>query len=268
LKLQGNKHEERVENVMQGKVFPSIEDVDDSPPLMSDNFSDMQVVEKLLLEYSWGSDRYDDDAEIDDSNEQDKDFLFGALLHKFGGLLRHEDLFSTIYLYFPCRKKAKKRPYNFLFSKYFAIVADTFVVLNFGLNHFMQHLYYQATNNSSYLTTKGQTSCMLKSQDEILTSTKEITDTRKPGLIQTDELDRIIWLSRFCQDSIERQKPTNIRAKRIFKWSLSLGVAYFASLVVLDSYNYHPIYLEIIEQEKQEIVDAIKSEQEKDRKEK
>ena len=45
-------------------------------------------------------------------------------------------------------------------------------------------------------------------------------------------------------------------------------MTYLASLVIISSYNYHPRYLEIIEQEKQEIEEAIKNEQEKERKEK
>jgi len=235
---------------------------------MSDNFDDAQVVEELLLEYSRRNGPYDEDAEIDDSSEQDKDFLFGALLHKFGGLLRHDDIFSTFHLYLPRRKGAKERQYNFLFSKYFAVVADTFVVLNFGLNHLMQHLYYQATNHTSHLTIKGVTSCVLKSQDEIITNAKEVTDNRKPGIIQTDELDRIMWLSRFCQGPVEKQEQPNTQARRFFKLAFSLGVTYLATLVLINSYNYHPKYVEIIETEKQEITDAIKNEQEKERTEK
>lgn len=268
LKLQGSKHNSLAENVMQGIVLPNLEGGDSSPSLMSDNSADMQVVEELLLEYSWGNDRYDEDAEVDDSNEHDKDFLFGALLHKFGGLLRRDDIFSTLYLYFTWKKGSKRRTYNFLFSRYFAIVADTFVVLNFGLNHLMQHLYYQATNNSSHLTTKGITNRMLKCQDDILTSVTEVADERIPGPNQTDELDRIAWLSRFCQDPIEKQEQKNYPARGLFRLALSLGITYLAATVFINSYNYHPRYVEIIEKEKQEIADAIKTEQDKERKQK
>jgi hypothetical protein len=266
LHYRGNKHKARLENITQGIVFPKLEGDDEFPSLMSDNLDDMRVVEELLLEYSGGVDPYDEDAEIDDASEHDKDFLFGAILHKFGGLLRHEDIFSTIYLYLPRKNIAIKKPYNFPFSKYFAVVADTFVVLNFGLNHLMQHLYYQATNDASHLTQKGVTSCVLKCQDDILTSTKELVDAKKRNKIQTDELDRIVWLSRFSQDSIEKQEHAKYGAGRIFKWTLSLGVTYLASLVLINSYNYHPKYVAIIEQEKHEIAEAIKNGQEKERK--
>jgi len=265
LNLQASKHTDRLKNATQGLVLPKLEGVDEFPSLMSDNLDDMQIVEELLLEYSRGNDPYNNDAEIDDSSEQDKDFLFGALLHKFGGLLRHDDIFSTIYLYFHRKKGIKEPPYNFPFSKYFSVVADTFVVLNFGLNHLLQHLYYKATNETSHLTTKGITSSVLKSQDYILTNTKEVTDKRKPRVIQTDELDRIMWLSSFCHRSVETQNQGNIQARRIYKWAFSLGVTYLASIVLLNSYNYHPKYVEIIGREKQEIADAIKNEQEKER---
>lgn len=263
LKSQGNKRNERIENIMQGRVIPRLDTDDELPGLMSDNVDDMQIVEALLNENSMDNYHYDPDAEVDDSSEQDKDFLFGALLHKFGELLRHEDIFTTIYFYLRYKKGAKSKSYNFLFSKHFAVVADTFVVLNFGLNHLMQHLYYQATNNSSHLTKKGMANRMLESQDEILISAKEAADKRKPRIIRTDELERIVWLSRFCHGSIKLQQGINIRIKRVFKWSFSLGVTYLASLVLINSYNYHPKYIEIIEKEKQEIAEAIKNEQEK-----
>jgi len=226
----------------------------------------MQIVEELLLEYSRGSDPYDEDAEIDDSSEQDKDFLFGALLHKFGGLLRREYVFSTIYLYFRYKKGVKRRSYNFLFSKYFSVVADTFVVLNFGLNHLMQFLYYEATNNMSHLTSKGMANTMLEIQDEILTKSTEISLERGPANIQTNELDRIIWLSRFCQDPIQIKEPSNHRTRKLLIGSVSIGATYLVSLVFLNSYNYHPTYVAIIEKEKQEIAEATENIVEKIRK--
>ena len=250
---------------MQGVVFPHLDGEDNFPSLMSENNDDMRVVEALLN--SLKASPYDEDAEVDDSSEQNKDFLFGTLLHKFGGMIRHEEIFSTIYLYFFHKAGEKRRPYNFWFSKHFSIVADTFVVLNFGLNHLIQHLYYQATEDESFLTTKGITSGMLKSQDQILTRTKELIDERQNKTIQTDELDRIIWLSRFSQDPIEHQMRSNIMAERVVKWSVSLGVMYFMVMAVLNSYNYHSTYLETIEKEKQKIAEAIKAEKERERKE-
>jgi len=267
LKLPIGKRRKRAENVLQGVVYPHLDGTDNYPALMSDNADDMRIVEALLLKNSLKPDPYDEDAEIDDSSEQDKDFLFGTLLHKFGGLIRHEHIFSTIYLYFFYKPGERRRPYNFLFSRYFAIVADTFVVLNFGLNHLIQHLFYQATEDESYLTTKGIASGMLKSQDKILTRTKQLIDERQDKTIQTDELERIIWLSQFCQDPIEQNIRTNILGERVIKWSVSLGVMYFLVMVVLNSYNYHSTYLEIIAKEKQKIAEAIKAENDRQRKE-
>jgi len=267
LKSSIGKRRRKTENVMQGVIYPHLDGTNNDPALMSDNADDMRIVAALLLKNSLKADPYDEDAEIDDSSEQDKDFLFGTLLHKFGVLIRHEQIFSTIYLYFFYKSGEKVRPYNFLFSRYFAIVADTFVVLNFGLNHLIQHLFYQATEDESFLTTKGITSGMLKSQDQILTRTKQLIDERQDETIQTDELDRIVWLSQFCQDPIRQQLQSNILAERVVKWSVSLGVVYFLVMVVMNSYNYHATYLEIIAKEKQKIAEAIKAEQERERKE-
>lgn len=268
LTQQKNNNSAHSENIMQGRVLPRFDANDEGLSLMSDNINDMLIVQALLDENPDNNFRYDPDAEVDNASEDDKDFLFGAILHKFGELLRHEDVFSTVYFYLRYKKGAKRKQYNFIFSKYFAVVADTFVVLNFGLNHLMQNLYYEATKNPSLLTQKEVSSEMLKSQDEILIRAKKAADQRKPRIIRTDELERIVWLSRFCQGSIQLQQGINRRAKTIFKWSLSLGVTYLALLVLLNSYNYHPKYIQIIENEKQEIAEAIKKEQEKERKEK
>lgn len=267
LKLNSNNRNERSGDVLQGRVVPRLDRDDDLPGLMCDNGMDIQIVELLLQENTGDNYHYDAEAEVDDSNEGDKDFLFGAILLKFGELLRHENVFTTIYYYLRYKKIFKRLPYNFIFSKYFAVVADTFVVINFGLNHLMQYLHYQATSIPSFLTVKGIPSTMLKSQDEILISAKEAADERKPKLIRTDELERIVWLSRFCQGSFELQQGINSRAKKIFKWSFAVGIIYMASTVLINSYNYHPKYVQIIENEKQEIAEAIKKAQDKERKE-
>ena len=255
------------DDILQGIVYPHLDGADNFPSLMSNNADDLRIVEKLLLDGSLRAHPYDEDAEIDDSSEQDKDFLFGTLLQKFGALIRREEIFSTLYLYFFYKPEEKRKPYNFLFSRYFAIVADTFVVLNFGLNHLIQHLYYQVTDDSSFLTTKGIVSGMLKSQDEILTKAKQLIDERETTSIQTDELDRLIWLSRFSQDPIEHQMHNNIIAERFVKWSVSLGVMYFVIMAIVNSYNYHPEYLAIVEKEKHKIAEAIEAEKERERKE-
>jgi len=244
-------------NVLEGVVLPQLAGKDQFPSLMSDNRDEMEIVAQLLIDNSFKHDRYDIEAEVDDSSEHDRDFLFGTLLHKFGGLLRRDDVFSTLYFYFRYKKGVQRKPYNFLLSKYFAIVADAFVVLNFGLNHLMQHLYYQVTKNDAPLTKKGADSDILKSQDEILTQTKKLVAERKAKVIQTDELERLVWLSRFCQDAIESREE-NTRAQRLVRWAVSLGVLYVVSVVLLNAYNYHPIYQQIIEQERQEIAKAIK----------
>lgn len=266
LEQLSNKPELQPGSIMQGRIFPRLDADDKSPSLMSENISDLQIVEALLNENPDNNYHFNPDAEVDDSDEHDKDFLFGVLLHKFGELLRHEDVFSTAYIYIRYKTRAKNRPYNFIFSKYFAVVADTFVVLNFGLNHLMQHLYYQATQSPMYLTKKGITSRMLNIQDVILLSAQKAASKRKPRIIRTDELERIVWLSRFCQGSIRLQQGINSRAKTIVKWSFTLCITYLASLVLLDSYNYNSKYIHIIEQEKLEIAEAIKNEQEKERK--
>ena len=109
---------------------------------------------------------------------------------------------------------------------------------------------------------------MLLSQDRILTNTKILMENEKPKSMQTDEFDRIVWLSRFCQEPIDKQKQPKTRASQLIRWSIVLGVIYLMSSIVIDAYNYHPRYLEILEKEKHEIAQAIKDQQEKDQQEK
>lgn len=259
LDLTPNPSQLQLDSIMEGIVFPKLEGDDDFPSLMSDNLSDRQIVAQLLIDNSFKHGHYDEEAEVDDSSEHDRDFLFGALLQKFGGLLRHDDIFSTLYFYLRYKKDAKRRPYNFLLSKYFSIVADTFVVLNFGLNHLMQHLYFQTTKDATPLTTKGADSDILKSQDDILTKTKQLVSVQAAKFIQTDELERLVWLSRFCQDSIETREK-NTQGQRLVRWAFSLSALYIFTLVVIHSYNYNSYYEQLIEQEKQAIAKAIESE--------
>lgn len=258
-------HFDHIDNVTEGIVLPKFQGPDAFPSLMSDNFDDMQIVQALLQENSMGADPYNEEAEIDDSSERDKDFLFGALLHKSGMLVRHDDIFSTIYWYFYRKKKSEKQTFRFTCPKYFSIVADTYVVLNFGLNHLLQFLYYQATNSPTHLTTKGMASGMLKSQGDILNATKELTDKDNPIAIQTNELSRITWLSRFSHESIEIREPAQRQTARLIKWIFFISLIYLTSFILLNAYNYHPKYNEVIAEEKQAIADAIKSEIEKER---
>jgi hypothetical protein len=224
------------------------------------------VLEDLFREYAMRHQQNDDEADVDDSSEFDRDFLFGALLHQFGSILRFDTIWSTARLYFARKKKVRENRYNYFFSSHFALIADTFVVLNFGLNHLIQYLFYKATKDQTFLTTKGVPGRMLENQAQILANSKEMISQRKSPLIRTDELDRIAWLSRFSQEAIHRRPAAVLLRKRIIGVSFSVIFAGLASLLILQAYDYHPRYLEIIEMEHQEIQEAIEAQQEKERK--
>ncbi|WP_144394683.1 hypothetical protein [Pleionea sediminis] len=250
---------------IKGLILPEFQPQDDLPSLMSDNFDDMQVVEALLLEDALLNEPYDEDAEIDDASMDDKDFLFGIIMHKLGGLLRNEHIFSTPYFYFRYKKGEKKKSYNFFFSRYFSIISDTFVVLNFGLHHLIQHLYYQVSEDAKCLTTRRMSNYVLESQDKILTAVKEVVDNRKPKLSRTDEYDRIVWLSKFCAHPLNEKKSVILR--RSIKWASVLAFVSLVAWIGFESYQYHPEYLRIIQDEEQAIQEAIeksKEEEEKD----
>lgn len=274
------------DKIMKGIIMPRLEGKEDLPSLMSDNLEDMSILEDLMQEDTVKSDPFDEDAEIDDSSSHDKDFLFGMLLHKFGELFRYDHLFATCYMAFFRKRLAKDIPYHFPLAEYFSRVADTFVVMNQGLNHLLQYLYFRATYQTSQLTTKGNPDQLLESQNKILADVTRIlaqndsvdlsgekenreeqvqkASKTASGFLKFDRLDRIIWLSNFCKDPIERHQSFRVRKPLV--WLLSLSLVILFSTLFLRSYHYHPIYLEKIAAEKQEILDMIKAAEEQERK--
>ncbi len=250
-----------------GYISPALDGNPDNLSLMTGCAKDMRVFEDFLVEYSKRHEPHDEAEEVDDSSEFDMDFLFGALLHKFGGILRYDTIFSTTSLYFTGKKNFKESRFSFPFAKHFALISDTFVVLNFGLNHLIQHLYYKTTNDPSHLTYKGLPSLTLESQAKIMYESKQLIESRRPPWFRTDELERITWLSRFSPEPIERDDAANSKSKRIFRLSLFTSLIGLAALAGFYSFIYHPEYVQEIAIEEQKIADAIEKAEKKAAKE-
>ena len=247
------------DSVMKGVVIPKFEGHEDLPSLMSDNLDDMSIVDALMQEDSAKSDPFDEDAEIDDSSENDKDFLFGLLIHKFGELLRYDHVFSTFYLYFFAGGKKEKLGYRFPLAKYFSRVADTFVVVHFGLYHFMQYLHMCATDQKSYLTTRATSNILLESQNIVLLDTREAVEQRQEKINRCDYFDRLVWLSNFCDETIVVKK--NILLQKGAKVMIVAMGLYFLVATLVAAYNYQFEYQSIIENERREIAEMMKDAQ-------
>ena len=236
------------------------------PALLANGPRDVDVMDGLFEDYAMRHRHDADEAEVDDSSEFDRDFLFGALLHHCGSVLRYDTIGTTIRLYFARMKNIREGRYGYPFSKHFALVADTFVVLNFGLNHLIQYLFYRLTKDTSFLTTKGVPGYMLENQAQILANAKTMIGKRKPPLIRTDELDRIAWLSRFTGEAIHRNPAALARRRRVLSLSVTGILASLAFLLIFQAYDYHPTYLEIIETEQRQIDEALEARRENERK--
>ncbi len=248
------------EKITQGLILPAFGKKDDLPSLMSDNSVDMSIVEELMLEDTVRSDPYDDETEIDDSSENDKDFLYGILLHKLGESIRHDHLFTTIKLALIRNLSSSRMPYRFLFAKYFARVADTFTATNFALSHLMQYLYYSAYYKDYYFTTRGSSELLLESQNCILLDVNKDSNKRKPQFIYAGYIDRMAWLSRFCDARITFAKSFPIN--KYIAVAVGIFLLYFSFTIVNRSYRYHPEYLAIIENERQLIQEHLHAEKE------
>ena len=256
----------RSSSLAHGFVFPDLEATGDIPSLLSDDDEDLRIIQDVLAEYGPRA-HVDHEADVDDADEHDMDFLFGAILHKFGSLLRHDDVFSTIKLNFTFKSKIRGAGYNFPIARHFAAVADSFVVFNFGMHHLMQYLYYRATKDPSQLTYKGAPGLMLKTQAEILARSKQLREARKPHWFRVDELERIAWLSSYGQESIASISAARFKEKRLFKLAFTTSVTAVLAWLSLNAFFYRPVYLDMIEKEQQEIAQAIEREKENERKE-
>ncbi len=245
-----------------GTVLPALGRKDDTAPLMSNSARDVAVFREFLGEYTSRHAPLGQEAEVDDANEYDLDFLFGALLHKVGSILRHDTIFSTVKLYFSRKKKIQETGYRTILSKPFAIVADTFVVLNFAGNHLLQHLYYKLTEDGDHLTSKGLPGHMLANQAAILQIIKEVIERQKRPFFLTNETDRMTWLSQFTPEPLERDPVTAQRVAQFTQATFAAAIAGLAVWFAIDSYLYHPKYVEMIELEEQEIAEAIEKAQE------
>ena len=98
----------------------------------------------------------------------------------------------------------------------------------------------------------------------ILTEISNFPEDSKKKFFKSDEISRIIWLSKFCQETIEDEKAPQIR--KIKNGLVAISAMGFMIAVLIHSYNYHPEYLEIIETERQEIEEAKEKAKEKERK--
>ena len=244
---------------LQGLVLPR--GMGQSVPLVADNKGDLLVVEDLLLLKDKEVSPSDEEMEYDTTNIEDKDFLFGLLLQQFGSLIRFDSLALTFFLTFG---KPVYTENSFDKREYFSersvpgsssIIEDSFVALNYGLHHFIQYLYLQRTGFTDHLTTRASSQDLFSATNDILEEMKR-EKFLLYNLAKEKNRRQITWLAQFLEKPILDPEPEPMRQ---FVNMSTIGVlSLFVLYVLINSYNYHPIYLEKIAEEKAKIEEMKK----------
>lgn len=250
------------EHSLLGYVLPSKQG--ETVPLISNDIRDFDVVEELLKDhYPQFATHPEDEEEFDDTDRTDKDFLFGILLREIGKLQRTQGLESTFFLSFErfsvqlplFLKKISQRlfeKFEWMFSRYPALLIDSFVALHLGRNHLVQAIYYQKTSDESFLTTRASNAELYRISREILLVIQN--EPPQPEDLQPFRAtfrSRLVWLSQFFYTPIQETRKTPL--KKIAAIIVGLGILSGALVLVRESTVYHPVYVQRISEQENSI---------------
>ena len=251
-----------------GFVQPS--PIAQSVPLISNNPQDLSVVEELLTYHYAEFEKTDDDEEYDDTDPTDKDFLFGVILREFGRVQRQDPFISTLWMSFLIWKThfprilqnlvdENRNWFHKAFSIYPAIISDSFTALNFGHHHLVQYLYFKMTDRKGSFTTRADLGGLYLASREVLDETQTLPEPEQAvGLSEANYRNRLIWISQYFYRPLP-VKYTTLPALISIILAGVIGTAFlFASLE--SALDYHPVYIERMEEQKKEIEENQKNE--------
>ncbi len=227
-------------------------------PLIADDIADLETVRELLAEhFEWRAP--DPDEEDDDTNPLDRDALFGALARELGAVERRDDQRATLALAARLRGEAGSPPLRAVttriraavhaaLSRYPAIIADSYVALNFGRDHLVQYLYYLETGRADRFTTRGTPAELRRTAVDIFRTAHERPAARVDALVTcASPRNRQVWLSRFFTDAIEARRE--VLARRIVLAAAAATVCFLLGAAVVRAVDYHPTYVERISEQ-------------------
>jgi hypothetical protein len=204
-------------------------------PLISDNPHDLAVVRALLSEhYPW--DAPDPDDEFDPTDPTDKDLLFGALVRELGAIQRRDCELDTL-------KLALGRRVARLGSRAAARLADLYPALNFARDHLVQYLHYRWSGTTDLLTARARSDRLHDTSIRILQQLREPPGPHRgrPRSVRR----RLIWLSWFVAEPIIDRWDT--WSRRLVAVAAIAALVAVAGVIVKQSVDYHPTYVERIE---------------------
>lgn len=175
------------------------------------------LAQKPLGEHAGAFEKFLTHDEVDDTDPEHKDFLFGGLVGAVGDLSRGNGPLSTLRLCMPWLPR--------FFSLPATRVSDTYVALNHAVHHLNQYLHQVGGGDPSWLTARANEPALRATSERIL---------------ETKKNPRVTWLAHFFHGEAAANRRTRRAALAIT--ALVVAVATFVS--AQRAIEYHPIYTE------------------------
>ncbi len=248
-------------NWVYGFILP--ERRHESIPLISNNTQDLMIVEQLLTEQererAQGLSHLD---EVDDTDPTDRDFLFGLLLHQFGMIKRQET--SLLTPLHALHRSLHRFPWwiaqgldqgfiygRKIFYRYWAVLADSYAALNFGLHHFMQYLYLFVEHEPRLITARADKLRLHRVALAILKRTREKMHYQNENPLVQVAVDRLVWLSQYFYSPIEVGRVSALRF--VIYGTIAVSGIWVGVNLIYNAWKYHPSYEQVMLQEEQKV---------------
>jgi hypothetical protein len=253
-----------------GFVLPNRQD--ESVPLIADNLQDLEVVEGLITEHHLQFAKPRMEEEFDDSDADQKDFLFGLLIRQMGVIARHESILATTGAFFwrllqslpdlPARPFVLiHRLYELNFARHPVFVADAFAVLNNAGHQLVQYIHLLNTKRRSMMTSRsGMVKLSHRTADIFERLRAELPSEPQRRSDDTTLDNRLIWLSNLISTPILLPD----RARKRWLWAVVIaGLLTAFAMQALIAFRYHPIYQDKIAKMQKQIDDYTTKERER-----
>lgn len=211
---------------------------------------------------------WDPGAEDDGTEPDDLDFLFGALARELGLVRRRDSQLLT--LTHSCSRQLGTGPlplralcallalpYRRWLSRHRALVADAHAALHGAGHHLIQYLAWTQWRDQRLLTSASAGSRAIATEEILRRIAAEPPDRLDRHFFRATVRNRLVWLSRFTRSPILEAREA--RYRRL--WWLAIAIATLLSLTfaIKRAIDYHPIYLDTIEEERR-LIDSAERE--------
>jgi hypothetical protein len=206
---------------------------------------------------------WDPGEEHDGTDPNDRDFLFGALVHELGRIRRHDDELATVATAaglwvdrWPAGLKKLARGLrglgHRLLSRYPAIVSDAFPALSYARHHMIQYLAWRHWGDEELLTARAYAPDLERQSTEILRRIDGEVDQVR-GVAGATTRKRLLWLAQFVRAPVRTRRT--VLARRLALAGAVAALALAGAVAVKNAIDYHPTYLERMKAQQRAIED-------------